>query len=378
MRRIGIWFFLSCKRYLHRWSFLIILLLLPFGAFLIRESQKEEASEIRIAVCITQEGAPNDTFGKETQETGALEERLLEVLVSREPGEGLFRFYRCENEQQVKDEVSSRRAECGYVIPADLQKQLDRRKFKRCIRVYSAPSTIAAELSSEVVFAAMIELHDRELFAEYMKEMLDTAETGEKDDTSGTILAPAQDDILEAYDKWKENGSTFHFTYESLDRQGQTDAQLFAASVFPVRGIVAVYLFVTGLYSAAISLADERKHLFLAIPSGSRTWCRLAAMAAPVFLAGISGLAALVAGNIGWRGGRELAALAGYGAAVVIVSWAVRLICRREALICCLIPFFLVGSLVFCPVFLDIGKYIPQFRMLGKFFLPWYYLKLFI
>lgn len=367
MSRIGIWFFLSCKRYLHRWSFLLILLLLPLGTFLIRESQKEEAAEIRIAVCVKQENDFRAGSEEENAKEG-LEKQLLEALISRKPEEGLFHFYRCENEQQVRDEVASRRAECGYVIPADLKKQLDRKKFKRCIRVYSAPSTIVAQLSSEVVFAAMIEIYDRELFEKYMTEMLDTAETGEKDNTGG---------IPEAYDRWKENGSTFHFTYESVDWQGQTDEELPAASVFPVRGIVAVYLFVVGLYSATISLTDERKHLFLAIPYGSRTGCRLAAMAAPVFLAGISGLAALVTGNTGWRGICELTALAGYGAAVVIFSWAVRLICRREALICCLIPFFLVGSLVFCPVFLDIGKYIPEFRILGKFFLPGYYLKLF-
>ncbi len=41
MGRAWMWFFLSCKRHLHRKSFLVILLLLPVGTFLIRGSQKE-------------------------------------------------------------------------------------------------------------------------------------------------------------------------------------------------------------------------------------------------------------------------------------------------------------------------------------------------
>ena len=111
MSRIGIWFFLSCKRYLHRWSFLLILLLLPLGTFLIRESQKEEAAEIRIAVCVKQEDAFRAGSEEENAKEG-FEKQLLEALISRKPEEGLFHFYRCENEQQVRDEVASRRAEC--------------------------------------------------------------------------------------------------------------------------------------------------------------------------------------------------------------------------------------------------------------------------
>ena len=75
--------------------------------------------------------------------------------------------------------------------------------------------------------------------------------------------------------------------------------------------------------------------------------------------------------------GFEMTALAFYGILVTGFSWAVRIACPREALVCCLIPFFLVGSLVFCPVFLDIGKYVPEFGKLGNLFLPQYYLKIF-
>jgi len=64
--------------------------------------------------------------------------------------------------------------------------------------VYSAPSTVAAKLSAEPVFAAMIELYDRELFCRYMEQKM------------GNEALAAGD----VYDKWKENGSTFDFTYE--------------------------------------------------------------------------------------------------------------------------------------------------------------------
>lgn len=356
MKRMWMWFYLSCKRYMHRPSFLVILLLLPLGTFFIRSSEEEEPVELRIAICAEKEPFPETDI--------PLEQRVVASLTGEKDFEGLFLFYECENEQQVKDEVASRRAECGYVIGAGLKKRLDERNFKRIIRVYSAPSTVAARLSTEPVFAAMIELYDRELFLQYVEEKQQTA-------------GPGREAVGELYDKWKENGSTFHFEYELTGSESGIKRGEAEVSVFPVRGIVAIYVFIVGLYGTAISLGDEKKGLFLAVPFGVRTWCRMAALAAPVCLAALSGMAALWTGKCMGQGGYELSVLLGYVLAVVLFSFGVRLVCRREELVCCLIPFFLVGSLVFCPVFLDIGKYVPEFGKVGRLFLPGYYMGMF-
>ncbi len=55
MNEWGIWFLLSCKRYLKKASFLVILLALPAGTFFIRSREKKENMEIRFAVCVVGE-----------------------------------------------------------------------------------------------------------------------------------------------------------------------------------------------------------------------------------------------------------------------------------------------------------------------------------
>ena len=52
MRQTGMWFFLSCKRYLRRFSFVLILLCLPAGAWWMGKLEKSGDSRIRIAVCV--------------------------------------------------------------------------------------------------------------------------------------------------------------------------------------------------------------------------------------------------------------------------------------------------------------------------------------
>ena len=56
MRTLWLWFFLSCKRYVHRLSFLVILLLLPVVTLGVRGLEQKEGTWIRIVLCVEGEG----------------------------------------------------------------------------------------------------------------------------------------------------------------------------------------------------------------------------------------------------------------------------------------------------------------------------------
>jgi len=370
MRSVAIWFFLSCKRYVHKISFLAILLLLPVVTIFVRGLEQKEGTEIRIAVWPEVSGQNAVT---------SLEWTLAQDLANRGAAEGMFRFYLCDSEEQLKEEVASRRAECGYVIGADLRKKLGANDYKRCIRVYSAPSTVTAKLSAEVVFSMLMARYDKELFQNYVENGEALLPLSGQESTQALL---AESGAL--YDAWMENGGTFRFEYETVGETADADngagtsvSGSHTPSLFPVRGIVAVYIFVAGLYSAAVSLSDERKGLFLALPAAIRIPCQLAAMTGPVALAALAGLLALASGGSMGQPVRELAVMAAYIVATAAFSWILRTVCRREAVVCCLIPFFLTGSLLFCPVIVDVGRYVPGMDGVGRMFLPWYYLGMF-
>ena len=126
MKRVAMWFFLSCKRYMRKWSFLFILLLLPAGVLAAGQAQKKGSQDISIAISVEESG--ENTLG----------DALADSLVNRPRGEdaGMFRFYLCRDEEEVKAEVASRRAECGYVIYAGLEEKLDTKSYKRSIGVF--------------------------------------------------------------------------------------------------------------------------------------------------------------------------------------------------------------------------------------------------
>lgn len=374
MKSTGVWFFFSCKRYLRKVSFLLILLVLPAVTFLVRRLEKEEGQEVRIAVCA--EAAEEHRTGAEIP----LEMELAESLMKGEnAGEGgLFHFYICQDEEQVKNQVASGQAECGYVISGDLRRRLDEQDYKRCIRVYSAPSTVLADLSTEVVFAALMKLYGREIFLDYVmkagivQEVLQDAGVWTGND--GGIEAAAG----ELYDKWLNNGSTFRFDYHYRKQAGKGESEeTKTVRVFPVRGIVAVYLLLAGLYSAVMLGCDERKGMFVPLSPVRRFICRLAVLGAPVFLAALSAFGALKTGGCLEEPVREMTVMGLYVLAVCIFSYILKTVCKTPWALCSLIPMFLVGSLIFAPVFVDIRQFFPEWGWIEKLFLPSYYLRVF-
>lgn len=378
MRQMAVWFFLSCKRCLKKASFVALLLALPAAAFAMRQVEKKEGQEARIAVWV--EESPLGRDGELP-----LEWQLAESLVQHDSSGGLFRFYLCGSQDQLKAHVASRQAECGYTFPAGLREKLDHKDYRRCIQVYSAPSTVLAQLSTEVVSAALMELYDREIFVDYItqSELVRQAAWDQRRELEGQRPDPAgivemlEITAGELYDKWQNNGSTFRFEYGYRDMRGEGDGKEQAPAIFPVRGMAAVYLFLTGLYSGVVLGSDQARGLFRPLSPKRRRACGLAVMAAPVFLGAVSCLWALMAGGCVDNIWREIGIMALYFGAVCIFSWGAKALCPRPQVLCCLIPLFLVGSLLFTPVILDIRQFFPELGWVEKLFLPSYYLRAF-
>ena len=360
----AVWFFLSCKRCLKRLPFLVLLFLLPLGALALSGTGRGEDDRIRIALC--------------AQDPDGLAVRTVQALTGPSEARGdMFVFYACEDEEEVRAQVASRRAECGYVFYEEFEEKLAAGNYRQAIGMYTAPSTVAASLASETVFAALVQNYDRDLLEDYVASGQAFAGLGEAESPE---RAAAAQQAGELYDKWLSNGGTFQFAYQQVDAKNSAesaDKSEASSALFPLRGLTAVCIFIAGLYGAVSLGEDERKGLFYPLAPESRLVCRLAALAAPLSLAAVSGLLTLLAGGLWTSAFREIGAMAVYALAVGAASWILKWIARSPQALLCTIPFFIIGSLVLCPVFIDGGRYVEGVDIAGHLFLPYYYLKLF-
>ncbi len=377
MKVAFVWFFLSCKRYLKKPGILFALLLLPVTAWIAGNYVPSENEGIKIAVYLQETVAENgDSFETEEQKSGLggyqseqnwknmgiqLAQNLLEdsAKESEDPyktsgeSESLFHFYLCDSEEDLKNQVATGKAESGYVIPEDMGKRLQDKKIKNAITLYTSPSTVTGSLSTETVFAALARLYDRQTLIDYMEDKA----------------------IGDLYDSWYANGNIFHFeyVYGGMDH-GQIGP---VNNIFPVKGIIAVIIFMMSLYSACILEEDEKKGLFATLHSGEKQSCQIAMFLALPVLSLLSGSLALALGGAlkgGISGGVQAAELILYGFASCIYAWILKLLVRKGRVLFCLIPFFLMGSLIFTPVFVDIGRFVPGLQWIGRLFLPYYFL----
>lgn len=375
MSRVVVWFVLSCKRCLKKGMFPFLLVLMPAAAFFAGRLSHKEEEKIPVAVSVSGEGERSED---------SLAWQLAECLADRT--EGLFDFYICPDESQVRDEVASRRAECGYVIDSGLQEKLDQKQRKRVISLYISPATVAGSISTETVFAALASLYDKELLMDYVKEGEAFLDLGEANDSTRIRAA---EEAGEIYNRWNGSSGLFHFQYvyeknKNPEWRGGTGEEEKHTSgyIFSVRGLAAVTVFVMSLYGGVMAEEDERRGLFVPLAAKLRLPCQMAVVAAPAALACLSAFGALFFGGV-WESvtistlGNELYRLLMYGLGCAVFSFILKQIVSSPGILCSMIPFFIIGSLLFCPVFTDAGKWIPGVDRAGRLFLPWYYLKCF-
>ena len=345
MSKTGLWFYLSLKRQTKRFFFLLLLISLPTGLWFFREAENPEEDSIAIAL-----------YAGESDWNLQVADELLS-------GEHSFEIYISSSEKELRKDVAARKAECGYIFPEDLRERMESGRYKRSITLVTAPSTAADKLSSEVVFSGLFSVWGRSLLETYSRD--GKPFQGEKE---------VWQRLETLYDAYLENGSTFAFQYETAggDKIGKPSMK----QTFPARGMTAVFIFVLSLTAAVTACEDERRGLFSTLSGVSRETAVISCLAAPVFLACISGFAALVVSGEAESGEwfSEIFRLLIYGGMCTLFAWGVCRIVKNPLAVACLIPFFAVGSLVFCPVFIDLSPLLPWASLAAKFFLPWYYL----
>ena len=377
MKRAVIWFLLSCKRCLRKGIFPLLLLLMPLAAFVAGRLSDKEEGEIPVAVSVS---------GEEDVSERSLAWRLAERLADRK--DGMFDFYICSDEAQVRDEVASRRAECGYVIDSGLEEKLDQKQWKRVIRLYMAPSTVAGSISTETVFSELAALYNRNLLMDYVEEGEAFAGMGPVNSSS---RAKAAEEAGERYDRWNQEEGLFHFQYiyetnggggseDGVETQSpKSDA---AGSIFPGSRSGGRH----GFYSVSLRRRDgrRRREKGIVYAFGDRTASALSSGSCSsarslglfiCFLCAFSGRHGR--GRKLWGCGKRA------GAFAFIWMWLYG-ICLWAKADCAFTGASLLYDSVFyhrksfiCPVFVDPGRWIPGMEQLGRLFLPYYYLRCF-
>ena len=161
------WLFLLGKRLLKQPAFLALLLAIPLLAYGGKRIEQEENGTALVAVCI---------------EDGTWQERLTDLLMmENEEGKKSeedekeqntteilqVAFY--ETPQQVEHTVLRGKADCGFVIPAQIEEELVTGNWNGVVDCYETQASSFGAIARERIAGALFQLYAEEKYTNYIE-----------------------------------------------------------------------------------------------------------------------------------------------------------------------------------------------------------------
>lgn len=193
--------------------------------------------------------------------------------------QGLVKFVLCSSEEEVKQMVLRDKAECGYILPAQILEQMAQRKADDSIIVYEDGDAVAARVVDEVLFQKLFHCASLQWFEGYIAE-----KSGSENMENLEISSVVEEQI--AKDK------TFAIQIERLGEEQVPPA--FPARLLVVSGVLLCAL--QGLAQAGVDWQKKRFYKY------NRAVIVLITVVQPVVMGMLAGGTALVV--TGWIGGK--------------------------------------------------------------------------
>lgn len=351
MRKFCIRFFLHLKMYLKNPAFLVLVGLVLLCAFFFGRSSSQKTESFRIGVY--REG--DDSLSRD------LTERLKDY-------DGIFVFEEFSDSDEMYRLVRKGTLAGAVTLTADIfDENLGILREESIISVHPLGSTVSGAVN-EIVYAELIAIVGQNIITDYVDKSLVFA-------GSGTEYV---DELLEKYNQYLENGSTFSLVVSTCGAGGAEEMSAGNLTVkFPFRGVVSIIIFMCPLIGLCEYLRNKESGVYTVQKKSDRQLFGLLHILVPTLVICVVSLIAFsVLGE--YRGIIEI------GAMLILflmsVIWALFSgLFIRKSMFC--IPYILimvVAALIVCPVFINADRYFPIVRVLEKLFVPYYYLRLFM
>lgn len=289
------------------------------------------------------------------------DEKGRELLERLEAEKGVLRFQGYDSEEEMLRQIENGTLECGYVLPEGFYENILEGKQSRRITLYYSPASSVQKISYEILFSELFGILSEDILQEYLA---DAGYDGEEADE-------AKERLFALNRQYTGDGSTFHFVYETAGGGVTVEPE----TLNTWRGCVAVLVFLMCLLAVGNSLEQEKiwrsmpGKMGRALKSGS-----LHVAAAGAVLTGGTGLWIL---RMDESAGAEVTGLFLYFIVLEIYMRILRLIVRDSRALYGILPALVLGSCLFCPVFIRIDRYLPAAAWISRLFPVSYYLDFF-
>lgn len=353
MKKFTTWFIILAKRQLTSPLFIALMLIFPIAIFAITKIPSSEDSS-RYTVGLYIENNSDDAFANS----------LVNALTE---SSDFVDFIKYEDRIEMENNIIDEHLVCGYIIPDDMPERLKYLDITGCITVLSLPSSTLQLSINEIVYAELIKYHGYNILDNYLNVSQNFPE------------GDYHDEVFELYDHYINGERLLQVNLQTCAPNGSLQpGELTDSFTFPIRGLLAIMIFLAGLFGCVLWQKDNESGVFQTITGNYRRITKLVYIVIPTLFFGISSLLTLILSKDCATFGREVLGMLLYVIAIMIFNLVLMSITRTSKILSACIPVLLLCCIIFCPIFIDVGMYFTPAKYIQKVFLPYHYMNFFL
>lgn len=341
IKKFFLWYFMLTKRLFYKFSFIILLCVIPLMVLATDAAMSEESGVIKIMLY------------SEKGNTGA--EEIINSLLT---DDSVILFQKCDSKEYALNEAEQQRADAVWCFADDFDEKTEKfasgKSREPLVSVYEREESVFLQLSHEKLYSAIYNKFSYMVYKNFVyTELVDVNRVSEETVKSYYDLMNRRNDVIET---------------ESVDTQRQTVENSYLTA--PLRGILSVLIMLCGFAAAMYFLRDRANGKFDWMSGEKRIVPAFAQCLAAIIPAAAVVFATVCFTDVYMGFVNELISMLLF---VLTSSGFCLLMCavfRSSGKLGAAIPPLLIAMLVLSPVFFDISA----LRMLSLMMPTYYYL----
>ena len=340
IKKLMLWYYMFNKRLLHRYSFLLILLLIPILVPVAKIALSEDSSILKVALVANESKAA---------------EEIIDSLMKEK---SVIKYVIFDSVEEARDAVNKQKTDVAWIFSQNFDEELkefacDRSK-KPIISVVEREDNIAQKLSRIRLFGGVFPKLSFEMFKNFIYEnILDPDEIPEKY-------------LLNYYNTDSADGDVVKIKVHN--DQGAVSNNNYLTS--PFRGILSILIIFAGISGAMMFLSDQASGMYDWLSPRKRLIPALGLTMASVSMTSVLVFIALLISGFVENIWVEILAILLFVGASTLFSTLFAVLFQSAGKLGALTPFLILLMLILCPIFFSIDG-VKGITMLLP---PYYYL----
>ena len=339
IKNLMLWYYMFSKRLLHRYSFLLILLLIPILIPVAKIAMSGESSILRVAI------------------VGNGSESANEVINSLKSEKSVIKYVVYDNEDEAREAVRKQQTDVAWIFHENFDEELKEYAItgkKPVISVIEREDNISEKLSRIKLFGAVFPNLSYEMFEDFVYKNIATTNDIPKQYLARYYNTDSADGDVVKIETFKEKSTKLNDNYLTA----------------PFRGILSILIVFAGLSGAMMFLSDQAAGMYDWMSTKKRIVPAFGLTLASVFMTSILVFLALAISGFLKNIWIELMAIILFVISATLFSTFFAMVFRSSAKLGAMTPFVILTMFILCPVFFSVDAA----RWISLLLPPYYYL----